>query len=103
MTNAERFNYSGPATIDGVTFPEVLLMEQPPEEGQRSWTGSTSYSAGNPPEGFLPTLGGASGAVPLVLPDGRSARVIIDNIEWDGRDHHTVTLVGVGPAPGMGT
>lgn len=92
--SADRFSYGGPATIDGVSYPSVLLMEEPPESGLRSWSGSASFEV--PPTGFSDTFGGR--AVDIQLPDGRRGRVLVDNVFFDGASW-TVSLQGTGPAP----
>jgi hypothetical protein len=95
--STERFSYSGPAVIDGVTYPSVLLTENPLERGLRSWGGSVSFAQENAPKGFTPDLG--SGApVAVDLPDGRSGQVFVANVNFDGRDW-TLELLGTGPTP----
>ncbi len=70
--STERFSYSGPAIIDGVTYPSVLLTENPLERGLRSWEGSVSFAQENAPEGFTPDLGSGT-PVAVDLPDGYCA------------------------------
>lgn len=95
---SERFSYRGPAVIDGVQFPVVLLQEDTgPGESLRSWTGLSSFLAGDTPEGFTGNLGSA-GPVKVELPDARSGLVLVANVRFDGRSW-TVHLQGTGPAP----
>lgn len=95
MSN-ERFQYRGPATIDGVDFPNVTLAEQAPEGGLRSWEGTTSFSAAAAPAGFSANVA-TSGAVTVLLPDGREGLAFV-NASFDGHAW-TLDLTGTGPAP----
>lgn len=95
--STERFSYSGSATIDGVTYPSVLLMENAREGGLRSWGGSVSFPQTGAPQGFTPNLGG-DGPVSVDLPDGRSGQLFVANVNFDGHDW-TLELLGTGPVP----
>ncbi|WP_328426003.1 hypothetical protein [Streptomyces sp. NBC_00443] len=95
---SERFRYRGPAVIDDVHFPVVLLQEDTgPGESLRSWSGLSSFRATDAPEGFTGNLG-ANGPVKITLPEGRSGLVLITNIGFDGQSW-TVHLQGTGPTP----
>lgn len=94
MSNS-RFRYYGPATIDGVDYPEVTLSE-PPERGISSWTGTTSFSSASTPEGFSANVG-IDNAVTVELPDGRLGQAFI-SVRFDG-SHWTLDLTGTGPVP----
>jgi hypothetical protein len=98
MSN-ERFRYRGPATIDGVTFPLVQLHEEAPDGGLRSWEGSTSFAASNPPAGFSPNVGNA-GAVTVELPDDRQGQLLVTDTHFDGQTW-TLNFQGTGRPPGV--
>jgi hypothetical protein len=93
---SERFSYSGPATIDGIDYPAVELLEHLPEGevGLRSWSGSASLT--KPSEGFIDTLS-ADGPSVIELPDGREGRVYVV-ADFDGHSW-AVSINGTGPAP----
>lgn len=94
---SERFSYHGPATVGGVRLPNVILREDFPDGGLRSWEGSAAFSAADAPEGFPANLDlGAMASVEL--PDGRTGQALITNNAFDGRQW-TVELTGSGPAP----
>jgi hypothetical protein len=95
----ERFSFRGPATIGGVLFPVVRLLEH--REGHdailRSWEGETSFDAASTPAGFTGNLG-SDGPVDVELSDGRRGKALVTSINFDGTTW-TVTLQGTGPAP----
>lgn len=94
----QRFRYRGPAAIDGIHFPVVLLQEDTaPDETLRSWSGMSSFRAADAPEGFTGNLG-SSGAVKIELPEERTAQVLVSNVQFDGQSW-TVYLQGAGPTP----
>lgn len=90
------FQYRGPATIDGVAFPDVRLDEER-EGGLRSWRGGASVAANNTPDGFSPDFGGDEAAT-ITLPDGRSGQALVTSVGFDGR-MWTIEMTGTGPAP----
>ncbi|MFH9823026.1 hypothetical protein [Streptomyces bobili] len=93
---SERFKYRGPAVIDGVQFTGVDLQEDTgPGEHLRSWSGTTSFSANDAPQGFT---GMPGGPFLIELPEGRSGQVLITNVHFDGHAW-TVQLQGTGPTP----
>ncbi|MCX4575624.1 hypothetical protein OHB41_21010 [Streptomyces sp. NBC_01571] len=95
---SQSFKYRGPAAIDGVQFPVVLLQEDTgPGESLQSWSGMSSFRAADAPEGFTGNLGDGQ-PVKIELPEGRSAQVLIQNTQFDGQSW-TVYLQGTGPTP----
>ncbi|MFC7869647.1 hypothetical protein ACFUS2_00605 [[Kitasatospora] papulosa] len=97
MTAHARFNYRGPAAIDGVQFADVHLHEDPPEGGLRSWEGETTFPLSDTPEGFTPALVDTE-RVTVRLPDGREGTALVTDLQLDGQSW-TVILQGSGPAP----
>ena len=94
---SERFRYRGPAVIDGVQFPVVLLQEDTgPGEHLRSWSGLSSFPNSAKPEGFTGAPG--EGPVSVELPEGRKGQVLVTEVQFDGRAW-TVHFQGTGPAP----
>lgn len=87
----DQFHYSGPATIDGVQFPNVDLHGD-----TRDWEGVTSFPASSAPAGFSANISG--GPLTVELPDGRRGRALMSNVRFDG-SRWTVDLTGTGPAP----
>lgn len=94
----QSFTYRGPAAIDGVQFPVVLLQEDTePGESLRSWSGMSAFRATDAPEGFTGNLGGSQ-PVKIELPEGLTAQVLVQNVQFDGQTW-TVYLQGTGPTP----
>ncbi|MEU6649497.1 hypothetical protein ABZ904_08620 [Streptomyces sp. NPDC046900] len=94
---SERFSYSGSATIAGVPVPNVVLQEDAPDGGLRSWRGLASFNVAEAPEGFPGELD-TGGPVPVELHDGRTGEVLVRGIGFNG-GRWTVDLLGTGPAP----
>lgn len=95
----QSFNYRGPAVIDGVQFPVVLLQEDTgPDESLRSWSGMSSFRAADAPEGFTGNLGNDGQPVKIELPEGRTAQALVQNIQFDGQSW-SVYLRGSGSTP----
>lgn len=91
------FRYDGPATIDGITYPLVRLREETHPGGLRSWHGSLSVHAQNPPAGFTPPDMTRTGPTELRLADGRAGQAYMfpsfNGTVW------TLEITGTGPAP----
>jgi hypothetical protein len=85
--------YDGPATVrqgESEVAVECGFAVRAPGLGRGTWSGE--FVAGE--------LGLVSGEAVLVLPNGASARIVIDSITFDGPAAISGRFVGAGPPPG---
>lgn len=91
------FHYSGPVTIDGVTYPDARLREDGPPGGLESWSGFLSFHIQSKPAGFTPPDMTRTEPTELRLADGRTGQAFVfpsfNGTVW------TLKITGTGPAP----